>query len=175
MVPETFSTPRLRAERMAMHHLDDLRIMDRDAAMMALIGGVREEPRTTQYLERQALHWQEHGFGFWTLIDIASGTAIGRAGLRRLTVDHSDVVEIEMGYGLLPAFWGRGLGTEIAGACLRHAFEGLGAPSVVALTNPDHVVSQRVLVKVGLTFDRNVTVEARPLAMFRGYRPEPQR
>ena len=53
-------------------------------------------------------------------------------------------------------FWGRGLATEIAAAIVRMAFDDLGLPSVIALTVPDHVKSQRVMTKVGMTYERHV-------------------
>src|SRR6185437_5321908 len=58
--------------------------------------------------------------------------------------------EVELGYDLHPSAWGRGLATEAARAVMRIAFGELGLDRVVAVVKPDHVASQRVLVKAGL-------------------------
>lgn len=167
-VPDVFTTPRLRAERLRDSHYAELRIFHQDAAMMELIGGLRDEAATAAYLERHLAQWREHAFGFYLLHDAGSGEAIGTAGLRRLQLDGVD--EVEVGYGFVPPYWGRGLGTEIAAACVAYAFGGLGAASVVALTVPAHVASQHVLAKVGLAFDRDLIRDGRPMTLFRGMR-----
>jgi ribosomal-protein-alanine N-acetyltransferase len=168
MIPETFPTARLRATRMAVAHLGELRVMHQDEQMMAMIGGVRDAAWTAAYLDRHLVHWDTHGFGFWMLTDLATGAAAGLAGLRHLPLEGVD--EVELGYGFLPAFWGRGLATEIAGVCAHHAFATLMLPSVVALTLDANVASQHVLRKVGLAFERDVTHDGHAARLYRGTR-----
>jgi len=169
MTLDGFSTARLRAERMSASHFPELRVMHQDEQMMAMIGGVRDEAGSAAYLERHLMHWREHGFGFWMLRDVATAASAGLAGLRRLQLDGVD--EVEVGYGFLPPFWGRGLGTEIAQACVGRAFNLLELPSVVALTNQANSASQHVLRKVGLAFERDVTHDGRTAMLFRGISP----
>lgn len=63
--------------------------------------------------------------------------------------------EAEIGYILARAYWGRGYATEAASASLRYGFEQLGLERIVAVTRPDHLVSQQVLRKLGMVFERN--------------------
>jgi RimJ/RimL family protein N-acetyltransferase len=151
---ETFGTARLLAERLDPSHWDDLRRMDSDGAFMALLGGVRDEAGTLAYLERNLAHWTVHGYGLWMLRDRSTGAMAGRAVLRHLDVEGTD--EVEIGYGFLPAWWGRGLATEIAGACADLGLGPVGLPSVVAVTLPEHAASQRVMTKAGLRYERDV-------------------
>jgi len=95
--PESFCTTRLRAERLTPDHLPELRRMHRDAAVMAELGGVRDDAQTAAYLARNLQHWADHGFGVWILRDTAGKDTIGRAVLRYLVVEGSD--EVEVGYG----------------------------------------------------------------------------
>ncbi len=169
MVPDIFSTERLRAERICESHYEALRVMHQDAAMMAMIGGTRDEAGTAAYLERHLVHWREHDFGFWILRDAATGASAGLAGLRRLTLD--GVNEVEVGYGFLPAFWGRGLGTEIARHCVAFGFDRLALPSLVAITVDANAASQHVLRKVGLEYERDITRDEVSAMLFRGNRP----
>ena len=154
MAPSAFSLRRLRAERLVEAHFPVLRRMDGDERIMALAGGVRTEAETTAYLERNLAHWTEHGFGFWILRDPSTGEFMGRAGLRHLSVEGVD--EIELGYALVPEFWGRGLGTDAARACVTIGRDWLGLRSIVAVTLPSNVASQRVLRKAALVQEREV-------------------
>jgi ribosomal-protein-alanine N-acetyltransferase len=56
-----------------------------------------------------------------------------------------------IGYSVLPAFWGQGLGTELAGLLVKFAVAGLGARQVRATTLDDNPASARVLEKLGFT------------------------
>jgi [ribosomal protein S5]-alanine N-acetyltransferase len=151
---EAFSTPRLRAERLTAAHWPDLRRMDENEQFMALLGGVRDEAGMAAYLEMNVKHWANHGFGMWMLRDAASSAVIGRAILRHLDVEGVD--EVEVGYGFMPEYWGRGLATEIANACIRIGFDRLGLPSMVAITTPPNLGSQRVMQKAGLVYERDI-------------------
>jgi RimJ/RimL family protein N-acetyltransferase len=151
---DTFGTDRLVAERLDARHWDELRRMDTDAGFMALLGGVRDEAGTLAYLERNLAHWTAHGYGLWMLRDRGTGTMAGRAVLRHLDVEGTD--EVEIGYGFLPAWWGRGLATEIACACADLGLGRVGLPSVVAVTLPEHAASRRVMTKAGLGYEREV-------------------
>jgi len=58
-------------------------------------------------------HWQRHGFGRWAVVGKEDGRLIGCAGLR----SYQETAELV--YLLDEPYWGRGLATEIARACLR--------------------------------------------------------
>jgi RimJ/RimL family protein N-acetyltransferase len=139
--------------------------MDADPGFMALLGGVRDEAGTLAYLDRNLSHWAEHGFGLWMLRDRGSGAMAGRAIVRHLAVEGTD--EVEIGYGFMPAWWARGLATEIARACVRIGLETLQLPSVVAVTLPEHAASRRVLVKAGLRYERDVVHAGLQHVLFR--------
>ena len=157
------------AERVRAAHWLDLRRMDEDERFMALLGGVRDTAGTVAYLEMNVKHWADHGFGMWMLRDAASSAIVGRAILRHLDVEGAD--EVEVGYGFLPEYWGRGLATEIAQACVRIGFEQLGLSSLVAITTPMNLASQRVMTKAGLAYERNIIHAGVPHVLFRIRRP----
>jgi ribosomal-protein-alanine N-acetyltransferase len=153
------------AERLTAEHWLDLRRMDQDEGFMAMLGGLRDEAGTAVYLEQNLKHWADHGFGIWMLRDDATATVVGRAILRHVAVDGVD--EIETGYGFMPDYWGHGLATEIARACVRIGFEQLGLQSIVAVTTPTNLASQRVMVKAGLAYERDIIHAGLPHQLFR--------
>lgn len=135
---------------------------------MTYLGGIRDEAGTVAYLERNLSHWSTYGFGLWMLRAPGTGEVVGRACVRHVVVEARD--EIEIGYGFLPAYWGQGLATEIANACVDLAFTQLGCASVVGLTLPENRGSQRVLQKAGLAYDRPIQFEGIPHLLCRAVR-----
>lgn len=100
--------------------------------------------------------------GVWCVIERASGEKIGTGVLLPMPIDGTDTdwdqvagdalpdSEIEIGYLLKPAAWGKGYATEVCTRLLRFAFQDSPLQEVVAVTDPQNLASQRVLVKSGL-------------------------
>ena len=162
---DTFTTERLRAERLTADHLPEVRRMFRDPTVMARLGGVRDADQTAAYMDRNLRHWAEYGFGLWILRERDGGDPIGRAVLRHLPID--DVDEVEVGYAFYQPYWGRGLATEVASRCVGLAERELGLDTIVGLTDPANRASRHVLEKVGLTYERDCLHEGHPTALFR--------
>ena len=120
-----------------------------DPAVMRFIGtgattGSVEETATR--LQRYIGHHEKFGFGLWATIEKSTGRLIGNTGLTSL----DGGPEIEVGYHLSQEAWGKGYATEVAGALLDYGFQTLGLQTILAVTHPDNVASQRVLEKVGM-------------------------
>lgn len=163
--PESFTTARLRAERLTAAHLGEIQRMHRDAAVMAYLGGVRDDDQTAAYLARNLRHWADYGFGLWILREVEGGDPVGRAVLRHIAIDGID--EVEVGYGFYSAYWGRGLATEVTTACLALGRRHLRLTSIVALTSPDNLASQQVLRNAGLVHERDLVHDGLPTSLFR--------
>jgi [ribosomal protein S5]-alanine N-acetyltransferase len=151
--PTAFALRRLHAERLIDAHLPVLRRMHGNAQMAAALGA-RTAAESVGYLERHLAHWDRFGFGLWVLRDLATGRVAGTAGL--LHRDIEGVAEVELRCALFPECWGRGLGTDAARAFVTIGRDWLGLPSVVGLAARARAASQRVLVKAGLAFEREV-------------------
>ena len=99
--------------------------------------------------DRSIRMWDEYGFGPWAAIDKATDAWVGRIGLNLLTW-WPDAYKWEIGFELLPAWWGRGLATEGAREAVAVAFDEAGLERVISVTRPDHLASRRVMEKCGL-------------------------
>lgn len=86
------------------------------------------------------------GFGRWGCVYKPDDKIIGFSGFRYLP----ELDEVDLGYRLLPEYWGRGLATESCRACLTFGFEVIGFDHVIALVLPQNARSIRVLEKVGM-------------------------
>ena len=57
---------------------------------------------------------------------------------------------VEIGYGMLPPYWGRGLGTECARRLIEWAHEERGVRRFRASVSPGNLASLRIVAKLGL-------------------------
>jgi RimJ/RimL family protein N-acetyltransferase len=114
---------------------------------MQHMGRVRlSRAQTRTALRRYARHWEEHGFGLLALADRDTGELVGRAGVQYHYAWPGDP---EVGWGLDPDRWGRGLATEAGAACVRWAFDILGKRRLVSICTPENAASRRVMEKLG--------------------------
>jgi ribosomal-protein-alanine N-acetyltransferase len=149
-----FDTKRLLAERLRAVDYGELCRMNRDSRVMEAIGGLRSDDTTREYLRTNLEHWDRYAFGVWILRNKADGMFVGRSALRHANADGND--EIEIGYALMPEYWGFGLATEISRAMLEIAFGRLGLTEVVAFVSPSNAASRRVIEKVGGVQERDI-------------------
>lgn len=64
-----------------------------------------------------------------------------------------------MGWRLAREHWGRGYATEAATGWLDHAFESLGLPRVISITDPPNERSLAVMRRLGMEFDHEAEIE----------------
>jgi [ribosomal protein S5]-alanine N-acetyltransferase len=158
-------TGRLLGERLRPHHLEEMRTLHRDPVAMATLGGLRDDEDTRRWLGVNLGHWERHGFGLWVFRDRADGRFVGRGGLRHVEVEGRD--EVEVAYALVPAFWGRGLATEIACVSVATAFGPPGLGSVIAFTLPENRRSRRVMEKAGFVYEHDIVHAGLPHVLYR--------
>lgn len=83
----------------------------------------------------------------WPIFTLSSGELVGCCGLR----PHGDN-KYELGFHLLPEFWGQGYATEGAKRVIEYAFSVLKAESFFAGHNPNNKASAKVLHKLGFSY-----------------------
>ncbi|HEY9715587.1 MAG TPA: GNAT family N-acetyltransferase [Chroococcales cyanobacterium] len=162
---ETFATSRMVAERLRASDLPELAAMNRDPVVMASLGGVMDEEETRKALSRNLEHWDRNGYGLWIFREKATGSFVGRAGLRFIEV--KGAMESELLYALRSEFWGRGLATEIGRELVSIGIETLELPEIVAFTVPGNQASRRVMEKVGFNFDEHFDHGGVPHVLYR--------
>jgi [ribosomal protein S5]-alanine N-acetyltransferase len=96
------------------------------------------------------------GFGFWAVEEKGSGEVVGAVLLKPLPLSghiepQNGPPDIEIGWHLAKAYWGRGYASESARAMMENAFA-LGLVSeLTAVLYPENVRSARVAERLGMT------------------------
>lgn len=163
------SLPEIETERLLlrMYKADDLEsvyniITDKDVTRFFPDYYSVKKADVLNSLPRRTKRWQNYGFGQLGVFDKIDEKLIGYCGLQPL----DDREEIEIYYGFYKNYWGKGLATEAAKAFLRFGFENANLPRIVAVTHPENFVSQKVLLKLGMTQSENIRVYDLPAAYF---------
>ena len=109
-------------------------------------------------------YYQHEGLGFWPAIEKATGDFIGWFHLRP-ALDYRFAAEagyregdVDLGYRLVRAAWGKGIATEGARALVRKGLTELDAACVVACALEPNVASTRVMEKAGLKWVRRFAI-----------------
>jgi [ribosomal protein S5]-alanine N-acetyltransferase len=157
-------TPRLTLRPFEPGDLDAIHGVYSDPEVMRWVGTgpVASRTMTARMLDGYAAHQRAHGFSFWAVLETATGTLIGDAGLHRTVLG-----ETELGYTLAQPAWGRGYATEAARAWLDAAFTRLDIDEVVALAEPPNRASLHVLEKAGLRRNGTRTAFGREHVLYR--------
>jgi [ribosomal protein S5]-alanine N-acetyltransferase len=172
-VIERLETERLVGERLREEHFAYQRAMDSDPDVMATLGGVRSENESWELLRSGLAHWERNGFGPWVFRARETGETVGGSALRRVEIEGRD--EVEVGYRVAAAWWGRGIATEMASAVVGVARDRLRLPEIVAFTLPENLASRRVMEKVGFTYERDIEWAALRHVLYRQRLHVPER
>ena len=62
--------------------------------------------------------------------------------------------DVEIGWRLLPDYWGRGLATEAAKAVMQYGFDTFGFERVISVAQPANHRSIRVMEKLGMILEK---------------------
>ncbi len=90
--------------------------------------------------------YEKYGYGRFAVEWKETGEVIGFCGIKYLP----EIDLPEVGYRYLKEYWGKGIGTEAAMACVEFARDDLNIGKLVALIIPENVGSIRVAEKLGM-------------------------
>lgn len=146
---EILKTNRTRVREFCMGDLD---------ALMELYAqpGIAKWTPGLQSYEEEAAYQKDYirymyglvGYGMWLVLDKESGQLIGRAGIE--SNETCEAGEAELGYVIHPAFWNRGIATEVCRAILKYAGEEFGICRFFVRIKKENVSSLAVAEKLGI-------------------------
>ncbi|WP_019505127.1 GNAT family N-acetyltransferase [Pleurocapsa sp. PCC 7319] len=148
-------TPRLILRHLTLEDTEALASIYADPAVMKFVAGTLSLEETKEFIEKIINRYEQHGYGFglWATIYKLDNQFIGRCGVKPLDNKCS---ELEMAYLLSKEYWGRGLATEAAIAIRDYGFEKVGCNRLISLIDHGNIASQKVALKTGLTYAKDV-------------------
>ena len=95
------------------------------------------------------------GFGLFRVELKKSGDPIGICGfLKRDALE-----DVDLGFALLPRFWGKGYAFESASAVMSYGETGLGLSRIIAIISCHNLPSARLVEKLGFRFEHMVRLK----------------
>ncbi len=116
-----------------------------DARVTALIGGPFEAQQIRAGLDAAMESQRAHGLQYWPCFLREGDSFVGCCGLR----PRPDARCPELGFHLLPQYWGRGLAREAANAVIEYGFANFVIDGLFAGHHPHNVASARLLQRLG--------------------------
>ncbi len=142
-------TPRLTLNAWHLDDFDAFAPIARDTQVMRFIAAGEPWPdrKIAYFIGRQTAFQQALGHSMWNIRLKETDKLVGLCGLQPL----ADTGEIEVGWWLASALWGRGLATEAARAAVDWGFRAHALQRVVAIAHPDNTASLNIMGKLGMT------------------------
>ena len=109
---------------------------------------------TAAFLGRVLELYRSDGFGLEAVVERASGSLIGWAGLAVPHFLPEVLPAVEVGWRLAGPYRRRGLATEAGAAAVDFGFTSGGLERIVSIYEPENVASGRVMEKLGFTPER---------------------
>ena len=123
------------------------------------------EVECAKWYDKQIHRYENNLGGMNALIDRSSGKLIGHCGLLIQIVDGE--TELEIGYSLLPEFWGNGYATEAAIKCRDFAFQNDLSSSIISIISVTNKPSEKVALRNGMGIDKETGYKGNLVNVFR--------
>lgn len=95
----------------------------------------------------------EKGYGIWAVGLLSNNQIIGRIGLKDVDFEAFFAPSIEIGWRLLPEFWGQGYASEAAKRIIEWAIkEKKICKEIVSFAVKDNINSQKVMQSIGMSY-----------------------
>lgn len=101
------------------------------------------------WMEKCQNRYEEDRGGMNVLIDKETGKMIGQCGLLLQQVEGDEFLEI--GYSLLPDYWGNGYATEAAIKLKSWGFQNTDWPQLISIIHTENIGSENVAKKNGMS------------------------
>ena len=140
---------RLSFRRWSPEDLPLARTLWGDLQVTHFLGGPFSEEAIQRRLDVELANENIHRVQYWPIFFHANAEFVGCVGLRPYQPERQI---FELGYHLLPDYWGKGLATEAAGAVVNYAFQTMQAKALFAAHYPGNAASGHILKKLGFQF-----------------------
>jgi ribosomal-protein-alanine N-acetyltransferase len=144
-------TERLTLRRWRDEDREPFAAMCADPRVMEFLPPLPGPVEQDAYIGRMNAHWERNGFGTFVLEEKRTGLFAGLAGLKQVAFEAHFTPAVEIAWRLPTQFWGRGLASEAARACLPLGFGVLKLDEIVSYTFSGNIRSEAVMTRLGMT------------------------
>ncbi|MDT0557973.1 GNAT family N-acetyltransferase [Ichthyenterobacterium sp. W332] len=157
MISFAIETDRLILRDMRNTDLDNMFRLDSSPLVHQYLGNkpFTDKSQSQNYINEVIEDYKRYGISRLVVEEKDTGHFIGWSGLRFYNKKHQyngNYNFFDVGYRLLPEFWGKGYATESAKASLDYGFNTIGLNVIYGITEKENEASHKVLLKIGLNY-----------------------
>lgn len=148
--PWVLETPRLAARRLVVADFENLHAICGNAEVMKYVGNLKpyKESQTRQVILKFLRSYELAGYGGWALIHKDTNEFAGYGGFEHVP----ERAMPELFYIFAPAYWGQGLASEFAVACVDYGFKKLRMEKIGTSFDPANEASMKVARRAGFVY-----------------------
>ena len=119
--------------------------------------GIFTHEKSVKYFSELRNHYNKHRFSYLPIFEKENDEFVGICGLMFFDSTKENFVdgEVELGYALMPQYWGRALATLLAEGFVTWGFTNLPVKKIIAVCNPANLGSIKVVKKLGGEYVRD--------------------
>jgi ribosomal-protein-alanine N-acetyltransferase len=138
--------------------------LDSDTEVHRYLGNkpIKSLKKSEEIIDAIKKQYKDYGMGRWAVVDKKTNEFIGWAGFKYEQKLRKGQTYYDLGYRFIRKYWGKGIGTEIALACVSYGFEHMGFKEIFAAAHIDNIASNKILIKTGFKFIETFTFEEIP-------------
>lgn len=152
---KSFETERLILKPTDLEDIDFIFELMNTPKWIEYIGdrNIKTQNDAKQYIiDRHLPNFEKNGFGSYTLILKENGSKIGSSGLFK----RESLEVVDIGFAFLPEYEGKAYGYESSKKILEAAKNEFGLKKISAITLPSNIASQKLIEKLGLSYQKMV-------------------
>ncbi len=145
---KVFETERLVVRHYTGADADNFFLLNSDPEVMRYIRPVKSREDTDLFFTEVIQYSKDNpAYGRMAVDEKQSGIFVGSFAIIPL----EGTIYMQLGYSLLPSFWGKGFATELTKAGLHYVFTGTHLEEIFGVTESGNIDSQKVLLKSGFS------------------------
>jgi ribosomal-protein-alanine N-acetyltransferase len=160
---DPFETERLYVRQFKTEDADDFFLFNSSKQVMQYIRPVKTREESDAFLEENFnLYLEGFPYGRMYVSEKSTGAFIGTFSILYLDGD----ADYHIGYALMPEYWGKGFASELVKFGSAIFFERTNHASLFAITQPDNIASEKVLLKNNFALSGEFILNEEKLHMF---------
>ena len=146
-----FKSKRLGFRSWSDSDLDSLVLLNQNAEVMKYFPSVQSTSQCFDFIKRMQQQMTKSGHCYFVVEELESGKFIGFLGLLEQTFESDFTPAVDIGWRLLPEFWGKGYATEGAKRCLEFGLSNLDLERIISIAPQINKASVSIMQRIGMT------------------------
>lgn len=145
-----FKSERLGFRNWNSNDLQEFAELNSDSEVMEHFPSTLSREETFDFIQRLKKHYELNGHTYFATEILRTGELIGFIGLALQDYESEFTPNVDIGWRLKKAHWGKGYATEGAKKCLEFAFTELKLNKVISTCTIRNTKSEKVMKKIGM-------------------------